>query len=379
MDKGIGGLPQRVWLQLARPSLAHLQPFAAELPDLPVESIKQKLRKDYVAKLSFNENPYGPSPRAIEAMQAQLATLHLYQDATGDELRQAIAADLAVRPEQVILTNGADELILLLALTFLNPEDEVIIPSPTFGQYRASSVAMGARPIAIPLTDFRIDIEAILEAVSPRTKMVFLCNPNNPTGTIVTGHELEHLLKSLREDILLVVDEAYIDYVTDSEYTSALHYLPRRANLVVIRTFSKLHALAAARVGFGLSHEPIINLLHRVRPPFNVNGIGQAGALASWQDIEYQGKMRELNTSNRKYLYSMLEAADLPYVPSQANFVLADTKQDAAIMYKRLEAEGIIVRNAAGFGLPSHLRITVGRREDLARLGQILRGCSAVG
>lgn len=375
MDKGRENVPQEAWMRLARPSLAHLQPFAAELPDWPVERIKRKLGKEHIAKLSFNENPYGPSPRAIEAMQAQLANLHLYQDATGDSLRHTIATDLEIEPDEIILTNGADELILLLTLAFLNPDDEVIIPTPTFGQYEASSITMGARPIPIPLTDFHISIEAILEKLSSRTKMVFICNPNNPTGTIITACELEHLMEKLPEDILLVVDEAYIDYVTDPSYTSALHYLSQRTNLVVIRTFSKLHALAAARVGFGISHEPIINLLHRVRPPFNVNGIGQAGALASWQDIDYQEKMRKLNTSNREYLYSLLEAANLAYIPSQANFVLVDTKQEAAIMYRKLEAKGIIVRNATGFGLPTHLRITVGRKDDLFQLGQILQGC----
>lgn len=365
-------LPEATWHQLARPSLAHLKPFQAELADLPIERIRQKLGLDHIVKLSFNENPYGPSPKAIEAMQAALTNLHLYQDATGDALRHAIAADLGIKPDEIILTNGADELILLLALALLEPGDEVIIPSPTFGQYRASSIAMGAQPILVPLQDFRMDIPSILAAVSPKTKMVFLCNPNNPTGTIVTSRELGHLVKELPEQVLLVADEAYIDYVTDSSYASALDYLDRRANLIAIRTFSKVHALAAARVGFGISHEPLISLLHRVRPPFNVNGIGQAGALASWQDTDYQEKIRDVNTQTRAYLYSLLDEANLPYVPSQANFVLVDTKEDATVVCERLAKEGIIIRNATGFGLPAHVRITVGRREDLSRMGQIL-------
>ncbi|NMB46070.1 MAG: histidinol-phosphate transaminase [Firmicutes bacterium] len=373
METDMRRLPEAMWLQLARPSLAHLHPFQADLPDLPVEAIRQRLGKDHIVKLSFNENPYGPSPRAMEAMQAQLHWLHLYQDATGDALRRALATDLGVEPDQIILTNGADELILLLTLAFLDPCDEVIIPSPTFGQYQASSIAMGAQPVLVPLVDYHIDMQNILKALSPKTKMVFLCNPNNPTGTIVVGEELRYLIEQLPENVLLVVDEAYIDYVTDSNYASALDYLSQRANLIVIRTFSKLHALAAARVGFGISHSPLINLLHRVRPPFNVNRIGQAGALASWQDIAYQARMRELNTTNREYLYNLLTAADMPPIPSQANFVLVDTKQEAATVYKKLEAEGIIVRDAAGFGLPRHLRITVGRQEDLSRLGQVLQ------
>ena len=357
---------------LTRSSLTDLRPFQPELADLPIEEIRHRLGTQRVVKLSFNENPYGPSPRAIEAMQAELAAMHLYQDATADCLRAALAPDLGVQPHQIILTNGADELILLVALAFLDPDDEVIIPSPTFGQYGASTIAMGAKPIQIPLKDFRIDVDGILKMVTSRTKMVFVCNPNNPTGTIVTQEELAYLVDQLPHDILLVVDEAYIDYVTDPGYASALDYLGKREALLVIRTFSKLHGLAAARVGYGISHTSIIDGLHRVRPPFNVNRVAQAGALASWHDTAYQAKMRDLNTANRQYLYDILTSSRLSYIPSQTNFVLADTHQEAAHVYKELETEGIIVRDATLFGLPQHLRITVGREEDLAWLEKVL-------
>lgn len=370
------GWPDSLQPNIARSSLAHLQPFQAELADLPLEMIKKQLGKEDVVKLSFNENPYGPSPRAIRAMEAELSSMHLYQDAAGENLKTAIASRLEVHREGIILTNGADELILLVTLAFLDPGDEVIIPSPTFGQYAASSIAMGAKPVKVALQDFRIDIHNILAAVTDRTKMVFACNPNNPTGTILSKGELEYLIGNLPEDILLVVDEAYIDYVTEPDYTSAIDYLDQRGNLLIIRTFSKLHALAAARVGFGIGPLPVIELLQRVRPPFNVNRVGQAGALASWQDTCYQKKMQALNTANREYLCDILTRIQMPYVPSQANFVLVDTNQEATRVYKKLEAEGIIVRNANIFGLPRHLRITVGRKEDLTRLGQVLaEGC----
>lgn len=370
------GWPDSLQPNIARSSLAYLQPFQAELADLPLEMIKKQLGKEDVVKLSFNENPYGPSPRAIRAMEAELSSMHLYQDAAGEDLKTAIASRLEVHREGIILTNGADELILLVTLAFLDPGDEVIIPSPTFGQYAASSIAMGAKPVKVALQDFRIDIHNILAAVTDRTKMVFACNPNNPTGTILSKGELEYLIGNLPEDILLVVDEAYIDYVTEPDYTSAIDYLDQRGNLLIIRTFSKLHALAAARVGFGIGPLPVIELLQRVRPPFNVNRVGQAGALASWQDTCYQKKMQALNTANREYLCDILTRIQMPYVPSQANFVLVDTNQEATRVYKKLEAEGIIVRNANIFGLPRHLRITVGRKEDLTRLGQVLaEGC----
>ncbi|HHV93715.1 MAG TPA: histidinol-phosphate transaminase [Firmicutes bacterium] len=366
---------QTAALGLARPAVAHLQPFEPELADLPLEKMKAELGQDRVIKLSFNENPYGPSPRAVEAMQRELTQLHLYQDSKGDDLRRAIAADLEVEPEQVILTNGADELIFLTAFAFLEPGDEVIIPTPTFGQYRASSLAMGARPVPVALTDFRIDVETILQAVSSCTKIVFLCNPNNPTGSFISQEELDYLSRRLPENIVLAIDEAYIDYVTDPSCALGLRSLAHRENLLIIRTFSKIHGLAAARVGFGISHVPLIEALQRARLPFNVNRIGQAGALASWQDKAYTDTMRELNTANREYLYTLLESAGMSYIPSQTNFVLADVKQDAAAVFRQLAEAGIIVRSGAGYGLYRHLRITVGRKEDLTRLGEVLRRC----
>ncbi len=374
-NKEVVSLREAHALQLARPALAQLQPFEPDLADLPIEKMERELGQERVVKLSFNENPYGPSPRAIEAMQRELKHLNLYQDSKGDDLRRTITADLEIEPDQIILTNGADELILLTSLAFLEPDDEVIIPSPTFGQYRASTLAMGAKPLPVPLANFRVDIESILEAVSSRTKIVFLCNPNNPTGTIITQSELDFLTQKLPENILLVIDEAYIDFATDPDCAFGLNTLPQRENILLIRTFSKIHGLAAARVGFGISHTPLINILERIRPPFNVSSIGQAGALASWQDKVYINKMRELNTSNREYLYTLLEAADMSYVPSQANFVLADVKQDAVAVCRKLAESGIIVRSGAGFGLPQHLRITIGRKEDLARLGEVLQDC----
>ena len=217
------------------------------MPDPPIEKIQQQLGQNRVVKLSFNENPYGPSPKAVEAMQRELACLHLYQDSKGDDLRSAIGADLGLEPDQVILTNGADELILLVALAFLEPDDEVLIPIPTFGQYQTSSLIMGAKIIPVPQTDFRIDIENILEAVTSRTKIVFICNPNNPTGTIITKDELDSLLHRLPEDILLVIDEAYIDYVTEPSCAFGLTTCASGKPARWSAPFSKIHGLAAAR------------------------------------------------------------------------------------------------------------------------------------
>lgn len=252
---------------LARPSLASARPFVPELADLPVEELGRLLGRCEVAKLSFNENPYGPSPKAVEAMQKAAAFAHLYQDSTGTALRQALSRAVGVHPGSIILSNGADEMIMLAALTFLAPGDEVVIPSPTFGQYAASAKLMGAVPTAVPLRDFRVDVRAVIRAVTERTKLVFVCNPNNPTGTILAKGELEQLLSGIPDNVIVAVDEAYVDYVTDPSYEPAVSYLDRHPNILVIRTFSKLHGLAGARVG--LSEKDII--------PVNMTA-GDAGA-----------------------------------------------------------------------------------------------------
>lgn len=362
--------------QLVRPTLASVRPFVPELADLPVEEIKKRLGRSEVAKLSFNENPYGPSPKAVEAMQKAAASLHFYQDSTGAALRQSLSQVLVVDPESIILSNGADEMIMLVALAFLSPGDEVVIPSPTFGQYAVSTKLMGAVPIIVPLKDFRVDVQAALDAVNEKTKLVFLCNPNNPTGTILARDELEQLLSSIPKNVIVVVDEAYIDYVTDASYESAVAFLDRYPNILVIRTFSKLHGLAAARVGFGIGRVELIRLLHRVRPPFNVNGVAQAGAKASLEDTSYQEQTKHLNTENRRYLYSMLDDLELSYVPSQTNFVLVDTGRDSGQVFSQLLQYGVVVRDAGGHGLPTSLRITVGTRDQLELL---YRGLKALG
>ncbi len=367
-------MPNKVdYNALARPSVLTTGAFVPELADLPIEEIRKVLGRQDVAKLSFNENPYGPSPRAVEAMQVAAQTVNLYQDSAGTGLRQAIAKGLKVDPEAVILSNGADEMIVLTALSFLDPGDEVVIPGPTFGQYAASVKTMGARPVSVPLQDYRINVVAAAAAVTKKTKMMFICNPNNPTGTFVTGSELEQLLAEVPDDVVVVVDEAYIDYVTDKQYQSAVEFLGQYPNVFVIRTFSKLHALAGARVGYGVGNPELVKVLHRVRPPFNVNGVAQAGAKASLEDTEYQARMRQINAENRQYFYSLLDQLGIKYVPSQTNFVLVDADRNSTEVFTQLLGHGVVVRDVGGSGLSTCLRITVGTRQQMDLLHRALR------
>lgn len=352
---------------LANPSILPLKAFPTELPDLPVEEIKKRLGLATVYKLSFNENPYGPSPRVVEAMREAASRVHLYPDSYGTELMQAIAADFKVEVNQVLLSNGADEMINLVAQTFLKPGDQVVIPSPTFGAYAAATRMVGAGPAVVELTDLTVDLDKVMGAVTGKTRIIFICNPNNPTGTMVSPAVLEGFIRRLPGEILVVLDEAYNEYTGEPDKASCVGLISRYPNVAVIRTFSKSYALAAVRVGYLLASPEVVALVHKVRPPFNVNAIGQAGALAALKDRDYLARVRENNRLERDFLTGQLESLGVRTVPSSTNFVMADIGRDSLPVYEGLARRGVIVRPGFQFGLSSHLRISIGSRlENLA-------------
>ncbi|MBE3588478.1 MAG: histidinol-phosphate transaminase [Thermoanaerobacteraceae bacterium] len=353
---------------------ADLHPFPMELPDLPVEELRVRLGRERVYKLSFNENPYGPSPAVARALQEAAATFHLYPDAYGRALCAQMAAFYGLSPEQFLLGNGADEVINLVAMAFLDPGDRVLIPSPTFGAYGAAARLAGAVPVTVPLKDYRIDLDLVAAAVTAGTKMIFLCNPNNPTGTAFPAAALASFLNRLPEGVLVVVDEAYNEYTDDPASYTALSLLDTHPHLLVIRTFSKIYGLAAARVGYLMGSAELIRQVHRVRPPFNVGAPGQVAALAAFGDRAYVDRMREQNSRQRRWLTEKLTALGWRVVPGQANFLLVDTGRDGREAFTRLAEQGVIVRPCHGFQLPTCLRITIGRPEENAALVQALEG-----
>ncbi|EHQ90962.1 histidinol-phosphate transaminase [Desulfosporosinus youngiae] len=343
-----------------------LTPYKCKLADLPVEEIKAILGKETVYKLSFNESPLSPSPKAIQAMTESLGKLNLYPSSSGDPIMKKIAEIEGVGPEQVILSNGADEMIILIAQTFLEPEDEVIIPKLSFIQYLAATNLMGATPVFSQMNeDLSYDLDDILSKITSKTKVIFLCNPNNPTGTIMPKHELVKFLSKVPEQILVVIDEAYQEYAGLPEFESGVRHLNQHRFLFVVRTFSKAYSLAGARLGYGIGTPEVIAAINHVRPPFNVNAVVQAGALASLDDFEHLQKAKVLNDQGKQLIYEAAESLGLPYLKSYTNFVYIDTKIDSDLVFEKLAEYGVIVRTLKGYGLDTSIRVSVGKQEEV--------------
>lgn len=354
----------------ARPAVTQLKPYS---PGKPIWEVQREHGLTNVVKLASNENPLGPSPRALEAIARLLPELHRYPDVQAAELKEKLAVRLGVTPGNLIVTNGGDELITLLSETFLEPGDQIVVPSPVFGEYEFGALLMGAEVIKTPLTaDFGYDAEALLAAVTPRTKLVYLCSPHNPAGTYLPQAALRRLLHALPEGVLVVLDGAYSHYATAGDYTDGLSFVREGYPVLALQTFSKIYGLAGLRVGFGAAPADIIAQIMRVKEPFNVNALAQAAALAALDDVEHVRASQALNAAGKGWLYGELSRLGVPVVPSQSNFVLARTGPDAAALCHRLQAAGVIVRSGETWGLAEHVRITVGLPEENERLIAVL-------
>ena len=358
-----------------RPVVATIKPYAPSWPDHTPTELCRLLERESVAKLSFNESPYGPSPKAVTAMQAAACQTHLYHDMEAKDLRQKIADHCGVSLDQVYIGNGGDEAIALLVNAFVSPGDEVVMPWPTFGQYGNATTIMDGVPVKVPVrTDnLKADLEAMLAAVTSRTKIIFLCNPNNPTGVPVDGKELRQFLSAVPAHILVGLDEAYGDFVQDPAFVSGLKMLPEFPNVVIIRTFSKIYGLAGMRVGYGIARPEVVSLIQRVRPLFNVNNLAQFGAMAALDDTEFLTFAREKNAAERTWLTEQLAAMGWRVIPSQTNFIFVDTGRDSTPLVEAARAAGIIIRGAAGWGFPTFLRISLGTHEQNKALAEVLK------
>ncbi|MDO4540986.1 MAG: histidinol-phosphate transaminase, partial [Syntrophomonadaceae bacterium] len=320
-----------------------------------------------VIKLASNENPLGPSALAKAAVAAVLAEMHMYPDGSCFRLRNALAAHYGIKPSCFMLGNGSDELLKILAETFLDPGDEVIIAAPTFSEYEFVAKIMGAVTVKIPLKAFRHDLPAMAAAITPATKMIIICNPNNPTGSVVSRQETEEFMARVPDDVLVVFDEAYGEYVTSPAYASGLEWVMKGRNAVVLHTFSKLYGLAALRIGYGMSNEAIVAAADRVTEPFNVNMPAQIAAEAALADVEHRENSRRVNEEGKAYLYKNFAAMGLDYVPTEANFIFVDLGMDCQAAFKALLRRGVIVRTGDVFGYPRHIRVTVGTAEENER------------
>ncbi|MDY6793660.1 MAG: histidinol-phosphate transaminase [Actinomycetota bacterium] len=356
-----------------------------EIKKLPVyspgkspEEVARELELEGCVKMASNENPLGPSPRAMRAVSEALSSVNLYPNGSSLELKEALAARLQVPLDSLLVTHGADEAFDLMAYAFLGPDDNVVVGDPSFSSYELAARTMGAKVNRIPLRGYRQDIPAMLAAVGFGTKMVVLCSPLNPTGTVVSASELEEMLDSLPRNVLLVLDEAYLEYVTNPEHPDALEYRSSRPELVITRTFSKIYGLAGLRVGYAVSSPQVCQALEKVKLPFNVNRLGQVAALAALDDEEHLARSREMNEGGRRRLYALLEELDFKYVPTQANFILVKNGPFPDL-FERLLKQGVIVRDGEPLGLPGHVRITIGDDEQNDALEQALKSIAKEG
>ena len=352
-----------IW-DLANPQLRDLVVYE---PGKPIEETARELGVDpaEIVKLASNENPLGPSPKAVRAMRAALSTAHLYPDGSGFYLCKAIAAKLGLKPENVILGNGSNEVIEFLGHAFLNPGDDVITCQYAFIVYKLLATAFGLRTIETPSPDYQQNLDATLEAITPKTRVIFIPNPNNPTGTLVSQHAIDRFMSRVPQTIVVVFDEAYFEFLDDPPDT--LRFVRDGRNVVVLRTFSKIHGLAGLRIGYAVASPEMIQVLHKTRQPFNVNSIAHAGALAALNDEAHLSKTKRVVDEGRAYLQEQFGALRIPFVPAVANFLMVNVGDGCAVFQKLLRQK-IIVRPLKGYGLPEWVRVSVGTMEENKKL-----------
>jgi histidinol-phosphate aminotransferase len=357
-----------IW-DIANPQLRDL---AVYQPGKPIEETARELgcAPSEIVKLASNENPLGPSPKAIEAMRDAIENAHLYPDGGAFYLRNAIAKKLSVSPDHIMVGNGSNEIIELLAHAFLEWGDAIVTSEHAFVAYKIIARLFGAETIEAPSRDYGHDLDALLDAITDRTELIFIANPNNPTGTLLSADAIERFMARVPPEVLVVFDEAYYEFV--DEMPDTLRYMREGQNVVTLRTFSKIHGLASLRVGYGIARPELIEVMQKTRQPFNVNGIAQAGALSALADEEHQRETKRLVDEGRTFFAKEFAAMQLPFVPSAANFVLVNVGDGLAV-FRALLQRKVIVRAMKGYNLPAWVRITIGTMDQNQKCISALR------
>lgn len=347
-------------------------------PGKPLDELEREYGITGSIKLASNENPWGPSPKAVNAIRETLLSLHRYPDGSSHYLTEAVADWTGAAKEEIILGNGSNEVIEFLVKVFVQNGDEVITSHPSFLMYQKFVQVRGGINIVIPLRDMQHDLQKILAMINDRTRIIFMDNPNNPCGTLVSRERFDDFLRQVPEDVVVVLDEAYVDFVPPGQHIDILSYIrnvEKIAPVVSLRTFSKAFGLAGLRVGFGLMHKDIVGLMHRVRQPFNINLLGQVGATAALSDkAHYDMTIRE-TTKGREWLSREVEQLGCRAYPSHTNFFLIDVRGDAGAFYEAMLYKGVIVRSMTAYGFPEFIRITVGTAEENQRFVLALDEC----
>lgn len=333
-------------------------------PGKSLEEVKRELGLDQVIKLASNENPFGCSSKVWEALSKTKETFHLYPEDDAPLLRQNLAEHLEIDEKRLIFGNGSDEVVQMIARAYLEPGMESVMAVATFPRYETSTRIEGAIPIEVPLKDGVHDLDAMLEAITDKTRIVWICNPNNPTGTFVDHQALTSFLDQLPDHVLVVLDEAYVEFVTDDSFPDSLSLLDYNPNIIILRTFSKIYGLAAFRAGYGIAHPDVIGELSRVRDPFNLSRLAQAATIAALEDETFITYCRNQNRLGLKQICDQLDNWNVYYYPSQANFLLINTEISGDEAFQFLLKRGVIVRSGEALGFPTFIRVTIGSKAE---------------
>ncbi|GHH99038.1 histidinol-phosphate transaminase [Neobacillus kokaensis] len=354
-----------------RRNVSLLKPY---IPGIAIEDVKRKLGLEEITRLASNENPFGPSPKAVTAMRLALLDSQLYPESSCRALREKLASLFELKPEQFLIGNGADNVISLIGTAYINPGDEIIYCTPTFPAYRTITLLMGGTPIEIPVTKNQTyDLDRILAAITAQTKLIFICNPNNPTGTIVENGLLESFLQRIPPHVIAVLDEAYVEFIEQPGYHTGVDFVKKNYPVIFVRTFSKLYGLAGTRVGYCAANCDLMKPILAVREPFAVNRIAAAGAFSALDDEDYKFTILQENKREMEKLSKELRALGYDVTESHANFLFVDIKGDAVELTNTLMREGVLIRPCIAWGLPQHARITIGTAEQNERLLTALR------
>lgn len=354
---------------LIRKNILDITPYK---PGKPIEEVKRQLKLKEVIKLASNENPLGISSLVKERIKRALSDINRYPDGSCFYLRNALAKRLRLKPTNLIFGNGSDEIIDMIIKTFVEEDENIITANITFLEYEIISRVNNRKVISVPLKYFKYDLPAMKSKVSDKTKLIFISNPNNPTGTYVTRYEIEEFFKGLRQNLIIVFDEAYDIFVDAYDFPNSLTYLDKR-NVIILKTFSKAYSLAGLRVGYAIAKPEFIQYMERVRQPFNVNTLAQVAALAALEDKRFIKKSRQLILEGRRYICGALDNLGIAYIPSVANFILMDVARDGVGVFKEMLRFGVIVRDMEQYGLKNFIRVTVGTRKENERFIKVLK------
>lgn len=365
-------------LKIEKLARKNILKIASYVPGKSIEEVQKEYGAKHWIKLASNENVLGPSPKAIEAVRKELSKIHLYPEGFCSILKQAISQKFSLPEKRIVISNGADNLILMIGCAFVNEGDEVIMADPTFSVYTNVTQIMGGKPVRVKLKEFTHDLEGMLKRVTRKTKLIFVCNPNNPTGTTVKKKSFNSFLSALPDRVIVILDEAYGEFVEDPSSPQGLDYVGKK-QVILLRTFSKVYGLAGLRIGYALGKEDLIDCLYQVREPFPVHRLAQVAAVAALKDETHAARSVQMVSEGRRYLYKELDRLGLSYVPSQANFIFINFEKDSEEVFRNLLEEGIIIRPGKAWGYPTYGRVTVGSMVENRRFIRALMKVSQRG